>query len=810
MGLAADFRFGFRALRKSPGFALTAFVTMALGAGATTAIFSVTDALLWKPVPLPDLNTMVMVVGVYPDDPRAWTPTTPADTEDIRHQATTLAKFASFEYGMANVASSGAEPERVQQALATPNFFDVLRVQPALGRGFQPGEDQAGRDRVVVLTDTLWRSRFGADPNIAGKSIRLDDVDYTVIGVMPPKVEFPQATQIWTPLVLKPEQSHSRLSQLLVSVARLKPGATVKQAASEVSGIGARLARNYPDTNKNRRFRIQAAHEFLIGEYTKEYVLMLMYSVLFVLLIACVNVANLQLARATGRMREVAVRTALGARRSRIISQLVVESVLLSTGGALLGLAIANWGLNLIRAGMPPEVEPYILGWREIHLDRRTLAFTMAAAVLSGILSGLLPAWQATRPNLTEALKEGGRGSSLGRSRHRLRSLLVAAEIALAMVLLAGASLMVRSFATLIGNGKSLEPDTLLTLRLAISESKYPKDPQVTAFYRQVLELANALPGVRSAVAVTAIPYTQHSSTRYFTIEGRQLEPSNQPSALYQAVSPGYIAALHIPLRAGRWLNESDGPDGPRVAVISELLARRWFPGEALPMGKRIKIGTPDSKQPWMQIVGVVEDVTMSVWDRSPRATLYLPFLQSPSRWMDVGVRAAGDPMRLAPPMMAAIRSVDAEQPISSVRTLSTAIRQDATGLDYMAVLMGIFGLLALALSAIGVYGVMAYLVSEQTHEIGIRLALGASRGRVLGMVFRRGTMATVVGLVPGLLAAYALARILASLIFGVNAQDAPTFFGIPLLLAAAAALATYIPARRAMRTDPIVALRYE
>ena len=610
MGLAADFRFGFRALRKSPGFALTAVVTIALGAGATTAIFSVTDALLWKPVPLPDLNMMVMVVGDYPDDPRAWTPTTPADTEDIRQQATTLSKFASFEYGMANLASSGAEPERVQQALATPNFFDVLRVQPALGRGFQPGEDQAGRDRVVVLTDALWRSRFGADPNIVGKSIRLDDVDNTVIGVMPPKVEFPQATQIWTPLVLKPEQRHSRLSQLLVSVARLKPGATVKQAAAEASGIGARLARNYPDTNKNRRFRVQAAHEFLIGEYTKEYVLMLMYSVLFVLLIACVNVANLQFARATGRMREVAVRTALGARRSRIISQLVGESVLLSTGGALLGLAIANWGLNLIRAGMPAEVEPYILGWKEIHLDRRTLAFTMAAAVLSGILSGLLPAWQATRPNLTEALKEGGRGSSLGRSRHRLRSLLVAGEIALAMVLLAGASLMVRSFATLIGNGKSLEPDTLLTLRLAISENKYPKDPQVTAFYRQVLERANALPGVRSAVAVTAIPYTQHSSTRYFTIEGRQPEPGNQPSALYQAVSPGYIAALHIPLRAGRWFNESDGPDRPRVAMISELLARRWFPGEALPLGKRIKIGAPDSKQPWMQIVGVVGDVT--------------------------------------------------------------------------------------------------------------------------------------------------------------------------------------------------------
>jgi putative ABC transport system permease protein len=810
MSLAQDLRFGLRTLRKSPGFALTAIVTMALGIGATTATFSVADAMLWKPVPLPRLETLVLVAGRVPDDPKGLNALAPADADDIRAQATAFDGVACYQEGLANIAGSGGEPERVDQALVTANFFDVLAVRPARGRGFRPGEDQPGREREVVLADGFWRRRFGADPGIVGKSIRVDDRDYTVIGVMPPKVEFPVATDIWTPMALTPEQRNSRRAQTLLSLARLKPGVTAERASAELEAVARRLETLYPDTNRTRRFTVMPAHDFMIGEYSHQYVLMLMGAVMFVLLIACVNVANLQFARATGRMREVAVRTALGAGRRQLIAQLVTESVLLCVAGGALGLAIAYWGLNLIRGGMPAEIERYILGWKDIHLDGRALGFTMAAAVMSGILAGLIPAWQCTRPNLTGQLKEGGRGSSAGRGRHRLRGVLVASEVALSAVLLIGASLMVRGFGTLMGGNDRMDPAGLLMLRLAITENKYPEDHRVAEFYSRVVERVGAVPGVESAVAATALPHSQHGSGRLFTIEGRPPEPGRQPVAAFQAVSAAYFGTLRIPLLKGRLLDRGDGAGAPRVAVVSERLARRWFPGEPLPIGKRIKLGAPDSKDPWITIVGVAGDVVHSIWDRGPRPTLYVPYVQSPQRWMDIGVRTAGDPLRVAPAVMAAIRSVDAEQPITQVRTMATAMRREATGLTYVAVMMGIFGVLALALSAIGVYGVMAYLVSEQTHEIGIRVALGAPRESVLGMVFRRGMTTTAAGLVVGVAAAYGLARLMASLIFGVTARDPVTFVGIPLALMASAALAIYIPARKAMRIDPIVALRYE
>jgi putative ABC transport system permease protein len=810
MSLAHDIRIGLRAIRNAPGFAVTAMVTMALGIGATTAVFSVADAMLWKPIPLPHLETLAVVLGRVPDDPRDWTDTTPADVADIRRESASFSSFASWDTGLANIAGPGGEPERVEQALVTANFFDVLGVQPQRGRGFQPGEDQPGREREVVLSDALWKRRFGGDPGLIGKSIRLDDQDYTVAGVMPSKVVFPVATELWTPLALTPQEWSSRRSQRLGSLARLKPGVSFEQASAELNGIAVRLEQIYPDTNKNRRFAAISSHRFIVGEYNHDYVLLLLGAVLFVLLIACVNVANLQFARGTGRLREVAVRTALGAGRWRIVSQLVTECVLLSLGGAALGLAVAEWGLNLIRGGMPAEIEKYIIGWKEIHLDARTLAFTFGAALLSGIVSGLAPAWQSSRPNLTESLKEGGRGSSAGRARHRLRHILVAAEIALAVVLLAGAGLMVRGFGHLLNGSTPLEPETLLTLRLAITETRYKENHQVTGFYRDVLDRLNALPGVHPAVAVTALPYSGHSSGRYFTIEGRIPEPGRQPTAMLQAASPAYFAALHIPLRAGRLLADSDGADSPRVAVISQRLAQRWFPGEPLPLGKRIKLGAADAKNPWITIAGVAGDVTHDVFDRAPRAVLYVPYAQSPNRFMDIGIRTAGDPMRLVPAVSAAIRSVDAEQPITEVRTLLTAMHHQATGLTYVAVMMGIFGVLALVLAAVGVYGVMSYLVSEQTHEIGIRMALGAPRTTVLHMLFRRGLLTAAAGLACGLPVAFFFARLLASLIFGVDAADAVTFIGIPAALLLAAAIAIYVPARRAMRIDPIVALRYE
>jgi putative ABC transport system permease protein len=492
-----------------------------------------------------------------------------------------------------------------------------------------------------------------------------------------------------------------------------------------------------------------------------------------------------------------------------VINQLVTESVILSMSGAALGLLIAKWGLNIMSAGMPPEVAQYILGWKDMQLDTRTLLFTLAAAVASGILAGLAPAWQCSRPNLTDSLKEGGRGGTAGRARHRVRNILVGAEVALAVVLLVGAGLMVRGFRAQLRSGEALEPPTLLTMRLGLTGSKYQERYRVTEFYQQVLARVSALPGVRSATAVSALPYSNHSSGRAFTIEGRPVEPGKQPGAMYQVASPEYFSTLHVRLISGRLPGAGDGPDAPQVAAVSEMLARRWF-GSETPVGKHIKLGAPDSNNPWLTIVGVVGDVVHNPYDRQPRATIYRPYQQAPSNAMDIGVRTTGDPLRLAPAVLAAIRAVDPEQPVNDVVTMERAIHNRAIGLNYMAALMGVFGALALVLSAIGVYGVMAHLVSEETHEIGIRMALGASRMSVLGTILRRGMVTTVAGLAVGVAMAFGLARLVSSLIFGVTAADPATFIGIPLALIVTAALAIVIPARRATKVDPILALRYE
>ena len=814
MSIWQDLRYGARTLRNAPGFTLTAVVTMALGIGATTANFSICDAMLWKPLPLPHLDQLVMVMQRLPDDPNDWVANTPADAEDIRRENTSFQGMAFWEGGSANIVGAAGEPERVKGYQVSANFFDVLGVTPARGRVFQPGEDQPGRQREVVIGDGLWRRRFGADPEILGKPIRLDNEDYTVVGIMPEKSEFPITAELWTPLALDPEEMHSRTRRQLTAMGRLKPGRTAAQAAAEIDAIGARLARQYPDTNKNRRFVALPVRQFLIGPYTGQYVLMLFGAVLFVLLIACANVANLEFARATGRTREVALRTALGAGRGRLVAQFLTESVLLCLLGAALGLLVASWGLDLNRAGMPPEVEKHVLGWKDISLDGRALAFTLAAAVASGILAGLAPAWQGSRTNVNEALKEGGRGGATGRGKHRLRAILVAAEIALAVVLLVGAGLMVRGFQTLAASGARYEPATMLTLELEISENKYREGYQQAAFYRQVLERTSAVPGVRSAVAASSMPYNGQPPWRVFTLEGKPPEPGNLPTGAYQSVSVNYFETMHIPLLAGRLLSAADGATSLRAAVISERMARRWWPGEPLPVGRRIRIGVPEEAGRWLTIVGVVANAPQSVFNREPVATVYVPYVQAPRTGMDIGVRAGPeghpDPTRLAPAVMAAIRSVDAEQPITLVATLEALRRNEAVGIDYVAVWMGVFGLLALALSSIGVYGVMAYLVSEQTHDIGIRMALGAPRENVLGMIFRRGMLTAATGLAAGLAAAFALAKLMASLVWGVTATDPATFIGIALALVAAAALAIYIPARRAMHIDPIVALRYE
>lgn len=809
MSLRQDIRYGLRTLWKRPAFALTAAFTMALGIGTTTAIFSLCDAMLWRPHPLPQMDTLISILQRNPADPNDGDSATPADMDEIRRDATTLRSFASWEGGIANLANQGAAPDRVNQALVNANFFDVAGVQPSLGRAFRPGEDELGRGHEAILSDGLWRSRFRGDPDIVGRSIRVDDVPTTVVGVMPPTFQFPMAVDLWTPMALTPRERASHTAQVLQSVARLKPGQTMGQAAAEINGIAGRLEQSFPQTNKNRRFVVWPALRLFLDYTTHQYLILLMGAVLFVLLIACTNVANLQFARATGRIREVAVRRALGASRWRLIVQLVVESTLLSFGGALLGLLVAQWGIRLLHYGMPAEVERYVLGFKDLELNGRALLFTLAAALASGILSGLAPAWQASKPNLTDALREGGRGTSAGRGRQRVRNILVAVEVALAVVLLVGAGLMVRGFRALVINGNALEPDTLLTLQLALTDNKYHEKSQIAAFYRQVIDRIQALPGVRSAAAITALPYSDHSEGRDFTIEGRAIEPGKLPNAMYQVTSPEYFETLHVALRDGRLLRESDGESSPPVAVVSQRLADRWWHGES-PIGKRIRIGDSESRDNWITVVGVAADQWHNPYERAPRATIYVPWQQRPSLWMDIAVRTAGDPLVLAPSVTAAIHAVDPDQPITEMHLMTKSIHDRALGLNYVAALMGVFGGIALLLSAIGVYGVMAYMVSEQTRDIGIRMAMGAARGNILTAIFGRGLLVIAAGLAVGLPAAYALARLLASLVYGVTATDPATFIGIPLALLAAASLAIYLPARRAMNIDPIVALRYE
>lgn len=810
MDLWHDVRYGWRVLRKSPGFAVTAILTLGIGIGLTSAVYSVCDAMLWKPVALPHLESLVMVLQSVPGDADEWNQLTPADFDDIRRSSTALQNVAGWRSDLADVVITSGEPEGMLRTAVTANFFDSLEVQAAQGRTFEEGEDQPGREREVIISNRMWKNRFGGAMDVLNRQIRIDGENYTIIGVLPDSFDFPLATDIWVPNTFSPAERTSRRTNMMAALARLKPGQTAGVASSEVESIAAHLADSYPDTNLNRHFMVRPAHRFLVNYQREQYLIMLLSSGLFVLIIACVNVANLQFARGTGRLREVAVRTALGASRWRIIVQLTTENILLSLLGALVGLALGKVGIEMIKSGMPVELQRFVLGWKDIQLDGRVLIFTLAAAVLSGIVAGLAPALQSSRPNLSNALKEGSRGVSGGVGLHRLRNILVAAEIAIAVVLLAGAGLMVRGFRAQVSNSAGLDPGTLLTLRVPLISKKYQEPHQIIAFYQDALARIRTLPSIRSAAAVSALPYSGHANIRTFTIEGRPIEKSDDmPKGMYQVATPSYFATLHISLSSGRLLSESDGPNSPKVAVISKRMASRWWKNQS-PLGEHIRVGGQSENNPWLTVVGVVEDIIHSPYDREPRRTVYVPLQQAPAPWMDLALRTARDPLLSARSVTAAIRAVDPEQTISDIQTMERAIHNSAIGLNFMAVLMGVFGMIALSLSAIGVYGVMAHTVAEQNRDIGIRMALGAQKGTVLGMIFRRGMLTISIGLIVGLPLALGLSRVLASAIYGVAATDILTFAIISGALIIAASLAIYIPARRAMKIDPIVALRYE
>jgi putative ABC transport system permease protein len=806
-----DVRFGFRMLMKHRLATLVSVVALALGIGANTAMFSIAEAFLLHPAPFENADRIVALVDSRPGQNIDMNAIAPATYLDWRKEAHSFDELAAYSWDELNL-TGGDHPQKVQAFQVSANLFDMLGVRPQAGRAFLPEEETPGKDQEIILGHALWEQRYAADPKILGRSVKVDEKSYTVVGVMAKGFDFPMPAEAWVPLAIDSEHRVRRDNRWLWVLGRLKPHVSFSQAAAEMQGIAQRQAEAYPDTNKGWQLRPMPLTQFVTGSITRDYTVLLMGAVAFVLLIACADVANVQFARMSGRTNEFAVRAALGGSRWRVVRQLLTESILLSAGGAVLGLLLAQWAIEVILSHMPPDVAKFIAGWKTISLDANAFLFTLVVVTISGILSGIAPSLLASRSNLVESLKESGRASTVSRTRGRLRSALVVAEVSLALVLLVGAGLLVKNFQGLLNVNEGYSPRTLLAMNLTLSGARYEKDPVRRAFVEQALQRLGQLPRMRSAAIVTHVPYADGGgvSTFNFSIEGRPpVQRGELRHAIIESISPNYFAMMNIALRQGRLIGDTDGAEAPAVAVISESLARRYFPGTN-PLGARIKVGQMDSPRPWAMIVGVVSDVHYSWISKDDVPTIYGPFRQAPPYYTTILLRTPGDPLQFVSLAREQIAAVDPDLPLYNIKPMDRLITESIIGIAYVASMMAVLGVIALALASVGVFGVMSYSVSERAHEIGIRMSLGAQTKDILRMVLRSGMTLTVLGLAIGLPIAFALARALAALLFGVEATDPLSFIGLPLLLAGVAALACYLPARRAARLDPLRALRYE
>jgi putative ABC transport system permease protein len=804
-----DLRYGVRMLMKQPGFTAVAVLTLALGIGANTAIFSVVNALLLRPLPFADAEQLVMIWGKAPAAGIKRLFVSVPEFLDYRERTHAFAQVGV--YGGTDFTLTGqGEAERLNGAFVSTNLLALLGVKPVLGRYFLLEEEQPDRARVVLLSHGLWQRRFGGDPQLIGQALTLNGQNCTVVGIMPPGFQFPSdETEIWRPLAITAENrgEGERGSRWLSAVARLKPGVTQQQGQADLETLASNLRREYPNYyggNSGWGINLFSLRAELAGEVGTALPILLAV-VGCVLLIACANVANLLLARATARQKEIAVRAALGAHRWRIIRQLLSESLLLALAGGALGVLLALWSNEqLIKLG-PRELS----GGGPVGVDLRVLLFTLLVSLLTAVLFGLAPAWQATRLNLNEALKEGGRNASAGRG--RLRNLLVVGEIAVALVLLLGAGLVLKSFYRLLQVDPGFDPANVLTLRLALSPEQYPEGRQQRAFYEQVLSRIEALPGVQAAGAVHNLPMSGSGNTRNFAIEGL---PEPQLNVDFYQASPHYFSAMGMRLVNGRFFTHDDREEQPRVAIINETLQRRFFPNQD-PLGKRIKLGNPTGPFPWLSIAGVVRDVKQNELDEETKPALYVHYLQPPlPNWrfqsLYLTVRTQSDPLNLLAAVRGAVQALDKDQPIYRVATLEQLLRRSLAARKFSMLLLALFAALALALAVIGLYSVLAYAVTQRTREIGIRLALGAQASDVLKLVVQQGMALTLMGVALGLVASFGLTRLLKTLLFGVSATDPVTYVAIVLLLAGVALLACFVPARRATRVDPLVALRSE
>ncbi|HEV8702061.1 MAG TPA: ABC transporter permease [Candidatus Polarisedimenticolia bacterium] len=795
--LIQDLRYGSRTLLKAPGFTVLAVLTLAIGIGANTALFSVVNGVLLRPLPYPDPERLVMVHGT--DVPRGneSANVSPPDVVDFRTQSRSFEGIAALSQGDIVLTGRG-EPVRLAVMIATANVFGVLGARPLVGRFFLPEEEQPGRHRVAVLGHRFWTRRFGADPGIVGRTLTLAGHPYTVVGVLPAGFILPDADpDLWRPVPIDPE---SRGGHWLNAIGRLRPGVSLEQAQVEMDTITRRLEQQHPDTNTGRHTRLEPLKDAVVRD-ARAALYALFGAVGFVLLIACANVANLILVRASGRRREIAVRAALGAGRLRIVRQLLTESLLLFLCGGLAGTLLALWGTDLVVA-LASESLPRS---GEIVMDLSVLAFSLALSTVAGILFGLAPALQHSRVDVERALRDDGRNATAGRGRSRVLGALAVTQVALSLVLLTGAGLLIKSLWTLLRVDPGFRAERVLTLDLALPESRYPDEGRMFAFYTSLLDRLDALPGVQSAGAVNILPLSGSNSCDGFSvIEHPPAAVGRQPCAEARYSTPGYFPALGIPLVRGRSFTEADDGNAPRVALINQAMARLFFPGED-PIGKHVVYNAAPRA-----IVGIVGDVRHFGLDTEAPPEFYLPHQQLPMWEMTLAVRASSDSVPLVAAVRGAIAALDRDLAVANVRTISDLLHRSVARPRFRAVLLGAFAATALALAAIGIFGVLAHGVAQRTREIGIRMALGARRRAILGMMLGQGIRLTLAGVGLGLAASIVLTRFLSGLLFGVSPTDPITLSGVTLLLTLVALLACVVPARRATRVDPMTALRCE
>jgi putative ABC transport system permease protein len=806
--LLQDLRYGLRMLRKNPGFTLTAAFTLALGIGANTAMFSVINAVLLRPLPYPDAHQLVLAFLADATGSSSKSSFGIADYVATRENQKSFSDFAAIGLGLNSFTyTSAGEPQRLRGTPVTGQFFAALGVQPLLGRTFNPAAETPGQAREVVLSFRFWQSQFGADPGIVGRSMVLDGQPYSVVGVMPSDFHFgPRDNdEIWPILQLRPNEF--RPPYWLSTLGRLKQRVTPPQAEADLSRLAEQEQHLFPKSSYNRVI-ILPLKSVLVGS-SRVALVTLQCAVLLVLLIAIVNVANLQVARATARERELAIRTALGAGRGRLTRQLFTESLVLAVIGGATGFAIAHWGVRAVLA-LAPEAIPRM---HEVTVDSRVLLVSTILSLLSGILFGLVPAFRGSGGRIGQSLKSSA-GSGQPAARHRLLDILVVCEFSLAVILLTGAGLLARSFDRLLSASPGFSPEHLITMKLALPDARYPQEPQVADFYRQLVERLEALPGVQSAGISMSLPPNLLALTNPFRTPAEPLVPGKEYHAGEEmTISPGYFRTLGVPLIAGRFFVDADRGRSDQILIINQTLARQYFPNQD-PVGQRLQTGDADDRSPWETVVGVVGDVRYQGLDAKPEPTIYVPYFEKGwtawSREMFLVIRSTSNQSALMTAVRDTVWSLDKQLPIASVRTMDALLDDSVEPPRFRTVLLGLFAALSLVLAAAGIYGVISYSVQQRTSEFGIRMALGASLSDVLRLVLARGGKLALLGVAIGVPAALVLARFMSSLLFGIAPGDPLTFAGVTALLLLVAVAACYIPARRAMRVDPLVALRYE